>query len=93
MQGHFEEDDESKPLMSTSNASSTYRKPVIAVACNTLISSDNVPAYNAENFGSFIINEQNRDSCENLCHNCEIGLHERNLGISNEENDLLCYEL
>ena len=40
------------------------------------------------NFDSFIINEQNRDSCENLCHNCEIGLHERNLGISNEENDV-----
>ena len=84
----LEEDEESKPLMSTSNTSSTYRKPVITVACNTFMSSDNIPVYNAVNFGSFIRNEQNRDSCEILCHNCEIGLYERNLGISNEESDV-----
>ena len=61
---------------------------ITSVTCNTFKSSDNVPVYNAVNFGSFIRNEQFRDSCENLCHDCEIGLHERNLGISNEENDL-----
>ena len=82
-----EDDDITKPSTNTSDKSSTCGTPVIAVACNTYKSGDNIPVLNAVNFGSFIRNEQDRDSSQNSCHNCEIGLHERTLGISNEDND------
>ena len=77
-----DDDDITKPSTNTPDTSSTCGTPVVVVACNTYKS-----VLNAVNFGSFIRNEQDRDSSQNSCHNCEIGLHERTLGISNEDND------